>query len=309
MSRFRFDGRVAVVTGAGRGIGRAHAMLLAERGASVVVNDLGGSKDGFGSDPEPAQSVVGEITAAGGVAVADTNDVGTVEGCRAMVDGAVKEFGRLDIVINNAGISVWGGPLEADPANLDRTLRVHVGGSFHTTNAAWPHFLEQGFGRVVMTTSTGMFGLPDNLTYATAKGAVIGMARSMTVAAKGTNIKINVLAPAAMTRRGTQKSSIDGAAAAPVQGDYMATELVSPMMAYLAHEACDFSGEILGAGARRFTRLFIAETPGYVHPGESRPTIEDVADHWAEIVDQEGFYVPVDLFDWSAHFMAHRPSG
>ena len=189
--------------------------------------------------------------------------------------------------------------------NLERTLAVHVSGSFHTTLAAWPHMVEQGYGRVVMTTSTGMFGLPDNLTYATAKGAVIGMARSLTAAAAGQNIKINILAPAAMTRRGTQKSSIDRPEA-PVPG-YMRTELVAPMMANLAHEACEVSGEIYGAGAGRFTRLFIAENSGYVHEGQDDPTIEDVADHWATINDEAGYYIPKDFFDWSAHFMAHRP--
>lgn len=306
MSKYRFDDRVAIVTGAGRGIGRAHALLLAERGAKVVVNDLGGSKDGFGTDPGPAHDVVAEIAAAGGTAIADTNSVGTPEGCRALVDAAVNEFGRLDIVINNAGISVWGGPLDADAANLRRTLDVHVGGSFHTTLAAWPHFLKQGHGRVVMTTSTGMFGLPDNLTYATAKGGVIGLARSLTVAARGTDIKINVLAPAAVTRRGDQESSIDGAAAS--SPPYMATEMVSPMMAYLAHEECQFSGEILGAGAGHFTRIFIGETPGYVYPGDGVPQIEDVAENWTKIVDETGYYVPVDVFDWSAHFMAHHRS-
>jgi NAD(P)-dependent dehydrogenase (short-subunit alcohol dehydrogenase family) len=303
MSKYRFEGRVAVVTGAGRGIGRAHALLLAELGAKVVVNDLGGDKVGFGADPEPARSVVDEITAAGGSALADDNNVGTPEGCTALIETAIKEYGRIDVVVNNAGISVWGGPLEADTANLERTLAVHVGGSFHTTNAAWPYLLEQGFGRVIMTTSSGMFGLPDNLTYATAKGAVIGMARSMTVAARGHDIKINVLAPAATTRRGTQASSIDVAASSP---PWMDPAYVAPMLAYLAHEQCQVSGEIYGAGAGRFTRIFIAENEGYVHPVDGLPTVEDVAQNWAQINDQQGYYIPKDLYDWSTHFMAHR---
>jgi NAD(P)-dependent dehydrogenase (short-subunit alcohol dehydrogenase family) len=308
MTKYDFDGRVAIVTGAGRGIGRAHAMLLAERGAKVVVNDLGGTKEGTGADPEPAHTVVAEITDAGGTAIAETSDIGTVAGCRALVDTAVTEFGRIDIVVNNAGISIWAGPEEADAANLDRTLAVHVGGSYHTTLAAWPYMAKQGYGRVVMTTSTGMFGLPDNLTYATAKGAVIGLARSLTVAGKDLDIKVNILAPAALTRKGSLKSSLDAQRAGPPP-EWMGTEMVSPMMAFLAHQACPVSGEIFGAGAGRFTRLFIAETPGYVHSGSDRPTIEDVADNWDTICDQAGYYVPLDLHDWSAHFMSHRRGG
>ncbi len=248
MSEYRFDGRVAVVTGAGRGIGRAHALLLAARGAKVVVNDLGGDKLGFGADEGPAHGVVEEIAAAGGTAVADTANIGTEEGARGLIDHAVTEFGGIDIVVNNAGISVFAGPLEVDYANYERTMAVHVAGSLFTTVAAWPHFVEQGYGRVVMTTSTGVFGLPDNLTYATAKGAVIGMARSMTVAAGDSDIRINILSPAAMTRRGDQKSSISATAAQQAALAYMDPAWVSPMMAYLAHEDCQARGEIYGAG-------------------------------------------------------------
>ena len=160
MNRHGFEGRVAVVTGAGRGIGRAHALLLAERGASVVVNDLGGSMEGAGTDAGPASTVAAEIVAAGGVAVADTSDVASAEGAQTLVDTAVERFGRLDILVNNAGIIRWAGLPEADAENLASHLAVHVGGSFNTTRAAWPGMVEQGYGRIVMTTSSGMFGLP-----------------------------------------------------------------------------------------------------------------------------------------------------
>lgn len=306
MSEFRFDGRVAIVTGAGRGIGRAHALLLAERGAKVIVNDLGGSKEGFGADSEPAESVVKEIVAAGGVAVADTHDVGIPEGGKALVDAAIAEFGQLDILVNNAGISVWADPFEVDAANLERTLAVHVGGSFHTTIAAWPHMVERQYGRVVMTTSSGMFGLRDNITYATAKGGVIGLSRSLAVAGADAGIKVNLIAPAAATRRGSLKSSLDAAISGPPP-EYMATEWVSPMMAYLAHEECNVTGEIYGAGAGRFTRIFIAENPGYAR-AKGLPTIEDVAQNWETINDLSDYYIPKDLLDWSAHFMSHQGS-
>jgi NAD(P)-dependent dehydrogenase (short-subunit alcohol dehydrogenase family) len=182
VNKLSFEGRVAVVTGAGRGIGRSHALLLADRGADVVVNDLGGSIGGVGADAEPASTVAAEIVAAGGAAIADTSDVATAAGAQALVDAAVERFGHLDILINNAGIIRWAGFPEADADNLERHLAVHVVGSFNTTRAAWPHMVQQGYGRIVMTTSTGMFGLPHNLSYATAKGAVIGLTRSLTTA-------------------------------------------------------------------------------------------------------------------------------
>ncbi|MGZ4708096.1 MAG: SDR family NAD(P)-dependent oxidoreductase, partial [Acidimicrobiales bacterium] len=301
-----FDGRVAVVTGAGRGIGRAHALLLADRGASVVVNDLGGSMDGVGEDAGPASSVADEIVAAGGAAVADSSDVATAAGGQALIDAAVERFGRIDIVVNNAGIVRWAGFPEADLDNLERHLAVHGAGSFNTTRAAWPHLVDQGYGRIVMTTSTGMFGLPNNLSYATAKAAVIGLTRSLTTAGAAHGIKINLIAPAAMTRMAGQTDDpADSSGGGPAP---MAPDLVAPMVAFLAHEDCPVSGEIYAAGAGRFARIFIASTVGYVHP-EPEPTIEDVARNWATINDETGYYLPADLMGWSATFMAHLHPG
>jgi NAD(P)-dependent dehydrogenase (short-subunit alcohol dehydrogenase family) len=255
--------------------------------------------DGVGADAEPAATVAAEIVRAGGIAVADTNDVAAVGDAQALVDGAIEQFGRLDIVINNAGIVRWAGFPEVDADNLARHLAVHVGGSFNTTRAAWLHMVERGYGRIVVTTSTGMLGLPTNTSYATAKAAVIGLARSATLAGAVHGIKVNLIAPAAMTRMAGQGS---GAAE-------MSPALVAPMAAFLAHESCPVSGEIYAAGFGRFSRLFIAATPGYVHAGPA-PTMEDVARHWAEINDETGYSVPADLTEWSTTFMAHlRPEG
>jgi NAD(P)-dependent dehydrogenase (short-subunit alcohol dehydrogenase family) len=247
--------------------------------------------------------VAREIVAAGGRATADSSDVSSVAGGQSLIDKAVEGFGRVDIVVNNAGIIRWAGFPEADADNLESHLAVHVGGSFNTTRAAWPHMVEQGYGRIVMTTSTGMFGLPDNLGYATAKAAVVGMTRSLTAAGAAHGIKINLIAPNAWTRMGAHPSTESLDRPAPKQ---MEPELVAPMVAFLAHERCAVSGEIYVAGAGRFSRIFLAATEGYVHDRSDQPTIEDVADHWAAINDEDGYYVPADLLDWSKHFMAHR---
>ena len=296
MAEHRFDGRVAVVTGAGRGVGRAYARLLAARGAAVVVNDLGSSIDGSGADAGPAASVAAEITADGGTAIADTNDISTAEGGDALIATAMEQLGRIDVVLNNAGIIRWAGPAEADVENLAAHLAVHVQGSFHTTRAAWPHLVEQGYGRIVLTTSTGLFGLPANLGYATAKGGVIGMCRSLAVAGAKHGITVNCIAPAANTRMAGQDG--DDAPGSP-----MAPELVAPMAAYLAHEDCPVTGEIYTAGAGRFARLFIASTAGQVVGSE--PTIEDIADGWAAINDEAGYTVPTDTIEWSKAFLNH----
>ena len=304
MSRYNFDGRVAVVTGAGRGIGRAYALLLAERGASVVVNDLGGTMEGDGSDDQPAATVTAEIVDAGGSAIADGSDVATVAGGQSVVDAAVDGFGRIDIVVNNAGIIRFGSLPEVDIDNLESHLAVHVGGSFNTTRAAWPHMVDHGYGRIVMTTSTGMFGRPDNLGYATAKAGVVGMTRSLKAAGAAHGINVNLIAPSASTRMVLPSGRPVSPPPAIPEG--MEPELVAPMVAFLAHEDCDVSGEIYLAGAGRFARIFIASTEGYVHPRPGRPTIEDVADHWDSINDERGYYKPADLMDWSKHYMSHR---
>jgi len=307
MNGLRLDGRIAAVTGAGRGIGRAYALLLAELGAKVVVNDLGGSTLGEGSDAAPADEVVKQIEAAGGTAVANYGDVSTVDGGKSVVDTAVREFGGIDIVVNNAGNMVWGSLPDATIETVEAHWAVHVRGSFNTLHAAWPHFLAQDYGRVVLTTSVGMFGLPDNIGYAIAKASMLGMAKSLTVGRRNANINVNCIAPNAVTRLGARTE--EELAAQQAMAAAMDPALVAPLVAYLAHESCDVSGEVFVAGAGRFARLFVGVTPGYVHAGLAGVTVDDIAANWATINDESGYYVPRTLMDWAGHFMTHLRQG
>ncbi|HVT22634.1 MAG TPA: SDR family NAD(P)-dependent oxidoreductase [Mycobacteriales bacterium] len=271
-------------------------MLLAAHGASVVVNDLGTSLTGTGADEELAESVATEIGGAGGVAVADTSDIASPSAAQALVDATVERFGRVDILINNAGVIEWAQFPDVDDDNFGRHLAVHLGGSFLLTRSVWPHLAEQGYGRIVMTTSSGVLGLPNNASYAAAKGGVIGLTRSLAVAGLDRGIRVNAIAPAAMTRM---------AGRVPADtADHMDPALVAPMAAYLAHESCPVSGEIYAAGAGRFARMVIAQVPGYVHAGDA-PTIDDIATQWEAINDERGFVVPADLMAWSSLFLGH----
>jgi NAD(P)-dependent dehydrogenase (short-subunit alcohol dehydrogenase family) len=309
VSEYSFEGRVAVVTGGGRGIGRSYARLLASRGALVVVNDLGGSMGGRGEDADVAVKVVAAIVGDGGSAVADGSDVSTPEGGESLIGTAVEQFGRVDILVNNAGIIRWAGFPEADVENLADHLAVHVTGSFNTARAAWPHMVDQAYGRIVMTTSSGLFGLPANLSYAAAKGAVIGLTRSLSTAGAAHGIKVNSIAPGAFTRMAGRSTTEADSTGGGGDANQMSPDLVAPMAAFLAHQDCPVSGEVYAAGFGRFARIFIASTEGYVHP-TTEPTIEDVARHWEAINDETGYYVPTDLMAWSEAFMAHLdPSG
>src|SRR5207253_9866403 len=186
-------------------------------------------------------------------AIADSNDVAEASGAETLVGTAVEGFGRVDVLINNAGNIRWAGMPDVDEDNLASHLAVHLGGSFNTTRAAWPHMVEQGYGRVVMTTSSGLFGLPNNTSYATAKGAIIGLARSLATAGADHGIKVNLIAPGAFTRMAGRGDAPPG----------MSPELVAPMAAFLAHEDCPVTGETYAAGLGRLARILIGQTAGY----------------------------------------------
>src|ERR1700729_1042619 len=268
VSGMRLEGRGPAVPGAGRAIGRASALLPGKLGAKVVVNALGGSTLGTGGDAGPADEVVKQIQAGGGAAVANYADVSTVEGGKSVIDTAVEHFGTIDIVVNNAGNMVWGSVPDATIETIEAHWAVHVRGSFNTLHAAWPYFLEKNYGRAILTTSIGMFGLMDNIGYATAKASMIGMAKSLTVGRKDANININCIAPNAMTRiSGRTEEEQAQAARAAESVPAMDPVNVAPMVAYLAHESCQVSGETYLAGGGRFARLFVGVTDGYLQPG------------------------------------------
>ena len=294
MEPLRFDGRVAIVTGAGRGIGRAHAKLLAERGALVVVNDLGGAPSGDGHDVAPAESVVAEVRAAGGEAVADASDVSTVDGAAALVARAIDTYGRVDIVVNNAGISVSDEFPAADLDHMRRYFDVHVGGTFNVTREAWPHMVRAGYGRIVNTASSGIYGAVTLIAYGTAKAGIFSLTRSLALTGRELGIKVNTVAPVAATRL-TGASAEEGSE--PSDAGLGSPRLVSPLVAVLCHESCPVTGEAFISGGRRQALIYVAETEGYVHPGLD-VTPEAVAANWAEVMDPADHMVPPDTISW-----------
>jgi NAD(P)-dependent dehydrogenase (short-subunit alcohol dehydrogenase family) len=286
-----FNDRVVVITGAGRGIGRAHAELLAARGAAVVVGDLGATIDGSGIDgDDPAAEVVAAITAAGGRAVACAADVATEEGAHALVDIALAEFGRLDAVINNAGI-VRTAPFDEVPyEEYQRHLDVHYFGALRLCRAAWPHLLKSPAGRVVNTISQAMLGNPDMSHYGGSKGALFGLTRNLAVEGLASGVKVNAIAPGA----GTRMAEASADTLSPEVMEYMRTQLrpehVAPVAAYLVHPDCTVTGEVFNVAGGIVNRLALVNTVGIHDPDLTVDTvaerIEDIMAITADAVPQ-----------------------
>lgn len=290
-----FDGKVALISGAGGGLGRQHALLLASRGALVVVNDLGGAVDGSGSDVGAAQKVANEIKTLGGEAVADTNSVATPEGGAAMVKAAIDSFGRIDIVINNAGILRDKSFHNMEPSLMNPVFDVHLKGAFHVTQPAFVHMREQGYGRIVSTSSAaGLFGNFGQTNYGAAKMGLVGFTRVLAVEGAKYNIKANAIAPLARTRM--TENLLGGF------GEKLGPEFISPVVAYLAHEDCPVTGEVFSVGGGRVARVFIGETPGYFNATLS---VEDVRDNFAVIRSEDGYAVPANLGEETAMFLPY----
>ena len=270
-----FHDRVAIVTGAGRGLGREYALLLASRGAKVVVNDVGGSLTGEGGDTGPAHQVVDEITAAGGQAVASTDSVATAAGGESIVATALDRYGRVDVLIHNAGNVRRGSLKELSYEDFEAVLDVHLRGAFHVVRPTFPLMCRAGYGRIVLTSSIGgLYGNHDVANYAAAKAGIVGLSNVVALEGAAEGVTCNVIVPAAVTR---MAEGIDTSAYPP-----MGSELVAPAVGWLAHESCSVTGELYIALAGRLARAFVAETPGVYRPSW---TIEDVAANMDAIRD------------------------
>jgi NAD(P)-dependent dehydrogenase (short-subunit alcohol dehydrogenase family) len=283
MSDLLFNDRVAIVTGAGRGLGREHALLLAHRGAAVVVNDLGTDLDGTGSSSGPADEVVAEITAAGGRAVASPASVTSVEGAETIVRAALDNFGRLDMVVNNAGINV-AGALDEMPMDLfDRVFDISFRGTLNVTRAAWPHLKAAGYGRIVNTTSHAFHGWTQLAAYSSAKAAVYGLTRTLAAEGAESGIKVNAIAPAGFTRM-TTSTGIPPEMEAFLK-QVLVTQFPSVAMALLAHDSCPLTGEVLSVCGGRVARLYVAETEGIIDP---ELTVDTLSAHLKSVLDESG---------------------
>ena len=267
MTDIRFDGKVAIVTGAGGGLGKSHALLLASRGAKVVVNDLGGAMDGTGSDATPAQKVVNEIKAAGGEATADYNNV--LDGAK-IIKTAVDKYGRVDIVINNAGILRDVSFIKQTDEDWEKVIKVHLYGSWSVSRAAFPIMREQKYGRIVMTTSAaGLFGNFGQTNYSAAKMGIVGLANTLKLEGAKYDIKVNTIAPIAGSR-------LTETILPPKLIEALKPEYVSPLVALLCSDKCPGTGFIYAVGGGFFARVAMLQGPGKFLPIDKPISPEDV---------------------------------
>ena len=288
-----FDGKVAIITGAGGGLGRQHALLMASRGALVVVNDLGGAVDGTGSDKGAADKVVDEIKALGGEAIADTNSVATADGGEAIVQSALDAFGTVNIVINNAGILRDKAFHNMDESLVDPVFDVHLKGAFNVTGPAFRVMREKGYGRVISTSSAaGVFGNFGQANYGAAKMGLVGFTRVLAVEGARFNIAANAIAPIALTR---MTEDLLGDLGQKLQPDY-----VAPLVTFLAHESCDATGRVFSVGGGRVAEVFIGECQGFT---DANLSPESVRDNWSTICDRDGYAVPAQIAEETKMFV------
>jgi NAD(P)-dependent dehydrogenase (short-subunit alcohol dehydrogenase family) len=293
-----FSDQVAIVTGAGRGLGRIYALELARRGASVVVNDLGSTMGGDGSDPGPADGVVAEIEHAGGVAVASYDSVASEESAERIVRTALDSFGRLDAVISNAGIFHTTPFDSLSAADWRRMIDVHLHGSFYLAQPAFLFMKSQQYGRFVfISSSAGLFGQPNSAHYAAAKSGVFGLANVIAIEGEPHGILANCVLPFGYSRMVSETVGDGADAAVEPFLSAIDPELVSPIVVYLASRTCDFSHHCFSAVAGRYSRVFAGLSEGWLSPAGSVPAAEDIQRHLAEMSATDTFVVPTSIFD------------
>ncbi|MFP6656468.1 MAG: SDR family oxidoreductase [Myxococcota bacterium] len=297
MSEIRFDDRVAVITGAGGGLGRTYALEFAKRGAKVVVNDLGGAADGSGAGTSMADQVVKEISEAGGTAVSNYDSVATPEGGEAIIQTALDNFGQVDIVINNAGVLRDKSFAKLSQAELELVIDVHLKGAFFVSQPAFRAMKERNYGRFVHTSSAaGIFGNFGQSNYGAAKMGLVGLSNVISVEGAKNNIKSNVIAPIALTR---MTEDLLGPMAENVKAD-----CVTPLTVFLSSEACETTHSIYSVGGGRYARIFIGMGQGWIKGAGEAATVEEIGANWDAIDSQEGYIVPESIADEMKALMA-----
>jgi NAD(P)-dependent dehydrogenase (short-subunit alcohol dehydrogenase family) len=307
MAAMRFDGRVVLVTGAGRGIGREYALLLAARGARVVISDKGADLFGRGADESPANEVVDEIRAAGGEAVPYAADLMTETAARGAVRHAVAELGRIDGVIHNAGFTLGGRAFEDESLDrLDTLLAINTRAAYALAQEAWPHFQAQGHGRLVLTSSAALHGMPKSIPYSTAKASLVGLMRGLAAEGASHGIRVNAVEPAAATRMAENMADSE------FRSWFLATlrpELIAPVVAALVADDCPVNGELIVAGGGRVGRTLLCEVDGWIDPELG---CESVRDRFAELLAQTDHVVLRDgahAMEHNARVLGYRPTG
>jgi NAD(P)-dependent dehydrogenase (short-subunit alcohol dehydrogenase family) len=278
-----FSGQVAVITGAGRGLGRAYALSLARRGAAIVVNDIGSDAAGEGRSGELAAATVEEVRSKGGQAISSTDSVATPEGGAAIIEAALSSFGKIDILIHNAGVVRTAPFADASIDDVHAVLNTHLLGAWHVGQPAWRHMASRGYGRFILTSSNTVFGREEATAYGATKAAIIGLAKGLRQEAAPLGIRVNVVCPLAATRL--------GGTAEDVFGDLADPELVAAVVVYLASTACALNGEVLQAGGSHVARLFFGESSGWAKRSADL-TPEEVEEHLPEILDVSKEIIP-----------------
>jgi NAD(P)-dependent dehydrogenase (short-subunit alcohol dehydrogenase family) len=300
-----FHGNVVIVTGAAQGLGRSYALEFARRGASVVANDFGGTVEGAGPSEAPADQVVAEIEAAGGVAVASYDSVATQDGGEQLVATALDSFGRIDAVVNNAGVLRNEQFATMSHEKFAGVLRTHLFGAFHVSQPAYRVMQEQRYGRFVFTSSgSGLFGSRNQVNYASAKAGIVGLSRAIGTEGERHGVRSNVVSPMAQTRMARAMTTDDMteedmrmAMRGPDREHPSGPEFVTPLVVYLASENCTANRRIFSASGGRFAEVFVAATRGWYGPTDRPASAEDVGDHFAEVGDRSVYAVPASVYD------------